>query len=248
MAISETAKTNYQTKKDAKNVGESERIASGIGGGALTAYGLYRMDLIGAVLAVIGGALLYRGATGHSPIYDALDLNTADDSATNKGGAGAAAAAKHHSREHSNRVEKHIKIHRPLAEIFDFWRNFENLPKIMSNLESVTVIDNKRSRWKAKAPLGTSVEWDAEIVDEQKNHFIAWRSIEGADVDNSGSVRFDRAGGGETKITVIINYTPPAGAIGAAAASLFGENPEQQLEEDLQKFKQAMESGEAKAV
>ncbi len=126
--------------------------------------------------------------------------------------------------------------------------NFENLPKIMSHLESVTVIDNKRSHWKAKAPLGTSVEWDAEIVDEQKNHFIAWRSIEGADVDNSGSVRFDRAGGGETRITVIINYTPPAGAIGAAVASLFGENPEQQLEEDLKQFKQAMESGEAKAV
>ncbi len=241
MAISETAKTNYQTKKDAKNIGESERIASGLGGGALAAYGLYRMDLIGAVLAALGGALLYRGATGHSPIYDALDINTADDSSAKSGGAA-------HAHGHANRVEKHVTVHRPLHEIFDFWRNFENLPKIMSHLESVTVIDNKRSHWKAKAPLGTSVEWDAEIVEEQKNHFIAWRSIEGADVDNSGSVRFDRAGGGETRITVIINYTPPAGAIGAAVASWFGENPEQQLEEDLQKFKQAMESGEAKAV
>jgi len=241
MAISETAKTNYQTKKDAKNVGESERVASGLGGGALAAYGLYRMDLIGAVLAALGGALLYRGATGHSPVYDALDINTANASEAKSPGAA-------HAHRHSNHVEKHIKIHRPLAEIFDFWRNFENLPKVMSHLEMVEVIDDKRSHWTAKAPLGTSVEWDAEIVDEQKNHYIAWRSIAGADVDNGGSVRFDRAGGGETNITVVINFTPPAGALGAAVASLFGENPEQQLEEDLRKFKQMMESGAAKAV
>jgi len=237
MNAMETAKTiNQKTKPEAsQNVGETERVASGMGGGLLAAYGLYRMDLIGLGLADLGGAFVHRGATGQCQVYDALGVDTAKS-----GG------AKSHA--HSSRIEKHITVNKPLQEIYDYWRDFENLPKIMSHLESVTVIDNKRSHWKAKAPLGTSVEWDAEIVDEQKNHFIAWRSIEGADVDNSGSVRFDRAGGGETRIAVIINYTPPAGAIGAAVASLFGENPEQQLEEDLQKFKQAMESGEAKAV
>ncbi|MBA2621665.1 MAG: DUF2892 domain-containing protein [Acidobacteria bacterium] len=240
----EKTQTNYQSnKKDStKNVGDNERLASSVGGGLLAGYGIYRMDLVGAVLAALGGALLYRGATGHSPIYDALDINTADAS-------GASKSSAHHAGRHSNRVEKHISVNRPLHEIFDFWRNFENLPKIMSNLESVTVIDNKRSHWKAKAPLGASVEWDAEIVEEQKNHYIAWRLTEGADVDNSGSVRFDRTQtGGETSITVVIDYTPPAGAVGAAVAYFFGENPEQQLEEDLRKFKETMESGEAKAV
>lgn len=240
MSISETAKTNYQTKKDAKNVGETERIASGLGGGALAAYGLYRMDLTGAVSAALGGALLFRGATGHSPICDALDISTANAANTESHGAS-------HARGHSNRVEKHVTVHRPPAEIFDFRRSFENLPKVMSHLEKVKVIDDKRSHWTAKAPLGTSVEWEAETVDEQKNHRIAWRSIAGAGVDNSGSMRFDRAGG-ETKITVVINFTPPAGAFGAAVASLFGENPEQQLEEDLRKFKRVMENGDAKAV
>jgi uncharacterized membrane protein len=103
------------------------------------------------------------------------------------------------------------------------------------------------SRIPVNTNVGTSVEWDAEIVDEQKNHYIAWRSMAGADVDNSGSVRFDRAGGGETNITVVINFTPPAGALGAAVAWLFGENPDQQLEEDLRKFKETMESGKANA-
>lgn len=210
---------------------------SGLGGGLLAAYGLYRMDLIGLGLAALGGAFVHRAATGQCQVYDALGVDTAKS-----GGAKSQAAQ-------SNRVEKHIAINKPLEEIFDYWRNFENLPKIMSHLESVTVIDNKRSHWKAKAPLGTSVEWDAEITDEQKNHFIAWRSAPDADVDNSGSVRFEwTAGGGETRLGVVINYTPPAGAIGAAVASLFGENPEQQLEEDLMKFKQAMENGKAKAV
>lgn len=232
--------TNHQNtnKADAKNVGGNERIASGVGGGLLAAYGLYRMDLIGLGIAALGGALVHRAAGGFCEVYSALGINTAD-----------AAAAGAKSKSHSNRVEKHITVNKPLEQIFEYWRNFENLPKIMSHLEAVTVIDNKRSHWKAKAPLGTSVEWDAEIISEQKNHFIAWRSVEGADVDNSGSVRFDRnPTGGGTQITITINFTPPAGVIGAAVASLFGENPDQQLEEDLKKFKQTMENNQAKAV
>jgi uncharacterized membrane protein len=80
-------------------------------------------------------------------------------------------------------------------EVYRFWRNFENLPRFMSHLESVHVTDEKRSHWVARAPMGTSVEWDAEIIEDRPNYEISWRSLEGADVDNRGTVRFDRAPG-----------------------------------------------------
>ena len=253
MATTETVNSDFQNKKKVeKNIDDTERIASGIGGGLLAAYGLYRMDLIGLAIAAVGGALINRAADGFCDVYDWLGISTEDsfaaDSPQEKPAAKSSVVktVKHRTHVEVSRVEKSVTVKRPLAEIFEFWRNFENLPQVMSHLEAVKVIDEKRSHWTAKAPLGTSVEWDAEIVDEQKNHYIAWRSVAGADVDNNGSVRFDRAGGGVTKITVIIDFTPPAGAVGAAIASFFGENPEQQLEEDLQKFKETMEGGKPK--
>lgn len=255
MNKTETEGANYQTKKkDEKNVGDYERAATGVSGGLLAAYGLYRMDLVGLAIVAVGGALINRAANGFCDVYDWLGINTDDASGAKSANAKTADAkssavqtVKHHAHGDVQRVEKSVAVERPLAEIFEFWRNFENLPQVMSHLESVKVIDDKRSHWTAKAPLGTSVEWDAEIVDEQKNHYIAWRSVEGADVDNSGSVRFDRTtNGGETRITVIINYAPPAGAVGKAVASFFGENPEKQLEDDLLKFKKTMEIGKTR--
>lgn len=230
----ETKVTRRVEQSKAVNVHEYERLASNIGGGILAAYGLYRMDLIGLGLAALGGSLLYRGTTGHCHAYDALGINTADDdsgkSLTEKGG---------------TRIEKQITVNRPPKEIFAFWRNFENLPRIMSHLESVTVLDEKRSRWTANAPLGTTVEWDAEINGEIKNRRIGWRSLKGADVENAGSVTFAGTNNGRsTNVIVALEFVPPAGAVGAAVASLFGENPDQQLDEDLRKFKQAMEADE----
>ncbi|HSE97611.1 MAG TPA: SRPBCC family protein [Blastocatellia bacterium] len=136
-------------------------------------------------------------------------------------------------------------VNRPPEELYRFWRNFENLPRFMTHLESVQTMSDKRSHWKARAPLGSSVEWDAEIVEDRPNEFIAWRSLEGADVDNSGWVRFDRAPGGRgTEVRVQIEYNPPGGALGAGVAKLFGEAPEQQIKGDLRRFKQVMETGE----
>jgi uncharacterized membrane protein len=107
------------------------------------------------------------------------------------------------------------------------------------------VIDDRRSRWRAKAPAGTSVEWEAELIDDRPNELIAWRSLEGSTVDNSGFVRFERAPGGRgTVVHVELRYCPPAGALGAAVAKLFGEEPRQQLYDDLRAFKQVMELGE----
>lgn len=232
-------KVNGREKQsdEAVNVNNYERVASNVGGGVLAAYGLYRMDLIGLGLAALGGALLYRGTTGHCHAYQALGINTAD------GGSSKSLAEKG-----GTRVEKQITINRPPSEIYDFWRNFENLPKVMNNLESVQVLDERRSHWTAKAPMGTSVEWDAEITDEQKNRRISWRSLKGADVDNTGSVMFEGTNNGRsTDLTVVLEFLPPGGALGSAVAWLFGENPEQQLDEDLQKFKRTIERGGASA-
>lgn len=130
-------------------------------------------------------------------------------------------------------------------EVYRFWRDFENLPRFMSHLESVRITGDKRSHWIAKAPGGTTVEWDAEIIEDVPNKLIAWRSLEGADVENSGVVRFERAPGERgTEVRVEIVYNPPGGVLGAGIAKLFGEEPGQQIKGDLYRFKQVMETGE----
>lgn len=141
-------------------------------------------------------------------------------------------------------VKQQVTIDKPAEELFRFWRNFENLPQFMRHLESVTVQDNTRSHWVAKAPLG-SVEWDAEIVEEQPNQRIVWRSAEHAEVVNAGSVLFLPGPTGRgTEVYVMLEYAPPAGVVGATVAKLFGEEPNQQVKEDLLRFKQLMEAGE----
>ena len=142
-------------------------------------------------------------------------------------------------------VKKAITVNRPPEEVYRFWHDFRNLPRFMKHLEDVRVTGNRRSHWKAKAPAGTTVEWDAEVVDDRPNELIAWRSLEGADVDNWGSVRFAPAPGGRgTEVRVELDYAPPGGALGATVAKLFGEEPEQQMQDDLRRFKQVLETGE----
>ncbi|HYY55860.1 MAG TPA: SRPBCC family protein [Pyrinomonadaceae bacterium] len=223
------------------NVGEIERWASSIGGGALVVYGVTRLlsqrSVGGAVLALVGGCLVYRGATGHCDMYQAVGINTAGTGPTNP--------VVSVSADRGIRVEKSITINKSPEELYRFWRSFENLPRFMNHLESVTTAGEGRSHWVARAPAGTTVEWDAEVYNEKEGELIAWRSLDGADVDNAGSVRFEPATGGRgTTVRVTLRYDPPGGALGAAFAKLFGENPEQQIEEDLRRFKQVMETGE----
>jgi uncharacterized membrane protein len=139
-------------------------------------------------------------------------------------------------------VERSIVVNRPAAEVYYFWRNFENLPRFMDHLESVTVLDENRSHWVAKAPAGTRVEWDAVIHNEIENELIAWRSLPGADVNNAGSVHFTPAGDNATEVRVVLSYEPPAGKLGAAVARLLGEEPSRQVEDDLRRLKQVMEA------
>jgi uncharacterized membrane protein len=136
-------------------------------------------------------------------------------------------------------------VNRMPDDVYRFWRNFENLPRFMKHLESVEDLGDGRSRWTAKGPAGTSVDWEATIVADVPGEVITWRSLENSDVDNAGAVRFERAPGNRgTIVKVNIQYNPPVGVIGATVAKLFGEEPGQQLNDDLRRFKQVLEVGE----
>ena len=143
------------------------------------------------------------------------------------------------------RTKRSLTINKSPEECYAFWRNFENLPQFMRHLESVTVTNDRLSHWKAKAPAGASVEWDAETVEDRPNELISWRSTEDADVYNAGTVRFERAPGGRgTEVRVDLEYKPPLGKLGSKVAMLFREEPGQQVMDDLRHFKQVMETGE----
>lgn len=143
------------------------------------------------------------------------------------------------------RLKRSIAINRPPQEIYDFWRNVENLPRFMYHLESVQNIGEHLSHWVTKGPGGKRVEWDAEITEDRRGELLAWRSLEGADVYNAGSVRFEpRPGGRGTIVRVDMEYRPPAGVVGAAFAMLFNSAPEQQIYDDLRRLKQVIEIGE----
>lgn len=142
-------------------------------------------------------------------------------------------------------VRKSVTINRPREEVYRFWRDFERLPTFMVHLEAVRTLTERRSHWIAKGPAGSQVEWDAEVTEDRPGDVIAWRSLPGSDVLNGGSVRFaDAAADRGTEVHVHLHYDPPAGGAGAAVAKLFGAEPEQQLQDDLRRFKQVMETGE----
>jgi uncharacterized membrane protein len=211
------------------NVGKGERWGSIIGGAALVACGLKRRSLGGTALALLGGGLLYRGTTGYCQLYQALGISTARDS----------------EAPQAIEVAKAITIDKPPEELYRFWRDFENLPCFMSHLKSVHSTGDGRSHWVATAPLGRTVEWDAELIEERDNELIAWHSLAGARIPNHGSVRFQHAAGRRgTEVHVRLAYQPPMGRFGASVAKLFGEEPGQQLEADLRRLKSFMEAGE----
>ncbi len=218
------------------NVGRTERIASGIAAAAVAAVALRRRRLR-PLLLPLAGNLISRAITGRCPVNRALGRNSARE--------GRVSRVVSVPRGEGIKIEKSVLVNRPAQELYRFWRNFENLPRFMDHLESVTVVDENRSHWVAKAPAGTRVEWDATIHNEIEDQLIAWRSLPGADVDNAGSVHFTpSASGAATEVRVVLSYDPPAGKLGAAVAKLFGEEPAKQVEDDLRRFKQVVEAAE----
>lgn len=146
---------------------------------------------------------------------------------------------------HGLRVHAAITVLRPRAEVYAFWRDLENLAGFMTHVRSVRVVDERRSLWVAGGPAGRTVAWEAHIVEDRPGELVSWRSAGGAAVRGGGLVRFaDAPGGRGTEVRVELRYDPPGGTVGAAFAWLFGEHPEQQLRDDLRRFKQVMETGE----
>jgi uncharacterized membrane protein len=129
--------------------------------------------------------------------------------------------------------------------VYGFWRDFERLPSFMAHVQSVESDGPSRSHWRAAAPAGRAVEWDAAIIHDIPGEVIEWRSLPGSDVPNSGRVRFvDAPGDRGTEVHLELAYEPPAGTLGVAVAKVFGEEPRQQAKDDLRRFKQVMETGE----
>ena len=143
------------------------------------------------------------------------------------------------------RVERTVTILRSPDELYARWHDLARLPELMAHLESVTPLDEKRSRWVARGPGGTRVMWEAEITADEPGRLIAWRSVAGSDIENAGSVRFTPAPGGRgTEVKVLLSYELPAGRLGEAAVTLLGESCDHEVREDLRRFKQRMETGE----
>jgi uncharacterized membrane protein len=142
-------------------------------------------------------------------------------------------------------IKTALTVGRPREEVYRFWRDFDNLPRFMDHLEAVRITGERTSHWKAKAPVGMTVEWDAEIIEDRPSELIVWQSLEGADVENSGSVRFRSAPGDRgTEIVLEMQFRPPGGLIGAKIARFFDEVPKTQMRNDLRRFKQVLETGE----
>lgn len=224
--------------RSGRNISDTERWLSMAAGIGLAAYGASRRRTAGWALAGAGALLFRRGLTGHCHTYEMLGLNTAGTGEDTRRALRGSAGVK---------VDESVTINRSISELYRFWRNLENLPQFMSHLESVERVTDTLSRWRAKGPAGTDLEWNAEIINEVPDQVIGWKSIEGSDVVSAGSVNFDEVGGG-TRVRVRLQYSPPGGKLGAAVARLMGNDPATQIREDLQRFKQIVEDVENSEV
>lgn len=209
------------------NIGQDERIASAAIGAALTLLALRGGRFW---LALSGGYLLYRGLSGNCRLNSLINRNTAEPGQATK----------------ALTVTDTVIVNKPKEEVYNYWRKLENLPRFMHHLETVEQLDARRSHWKAKVPGGlVSIAWDAEIVQEEANQRIAWRSVAGADVDNSGEVVFTDAPNNQgTQVKSTIIYRPPAGALGLAVSKLFNPAFEKMVKEDLLRFKSVLEASD----
>jgi len=222
-----------------RNMAQAERWCSMAAGVGLAAYGLKRRNGVGWMAAGIGALLVRRGMTGRCHTYELFGINTAGTGGDTRrvlGGHGGIT------------VDESVTIGQPIELLYRFWRNLENLPRVMQHLESVERVTDTLSRWRAEGPGGRRVEWTAEIINEVPNQVIGWRSIEGSDVVSAGSVNFDDAGPGQTRVRVRLQYSPPGGKVGAAIARLMGRDAATEIREDLQRFKRLVEAGEMEAA
>lgn len=216
------------------NVTGPEKWASIVGGGLLAAYGLKRGGVAGLATALLGGALVGRGITGHSPLKRNLIPSETE-----------LQLAREHGWTFAAPLSRAVTIGKPPREVYDYFRDFSHLPQFMENVERIEVIDDRRSHWVVKAPRGADVEWDSTITEDVPGERIAWESEPGADIRNTGSVEFREAPGDRgTEVHATILFEPPGGKLGRAVAALFLKDPAIQLRQDLRRFAMIMETGE----
>jgi uncharacterized membrane protein len=231
----ETAVVELEPQRGIGRYSDLERWGTATTAAALMAYGISRRSVPGLFLAVAAIPLAYRGFVGRWPPYLSSLVPNGDHADTRAALSG----------DRGIHVREAIRVEKPLAEVYEFWRRFENLPQFMTNLERVTDLGEGRSHWVAKGPVGVNVEWDAEIINEVPHKVIGWRSLPGADVVTAGSVNFDAVRGGRsTQVSVHLQYAPPAGRFGALVAMAAGREPSQTIREDLHRLKQLLEAGE----
>lgn len=200
------------------------RTLAGLGGTVLLIRGVKQGGVRGAASTVIGSGMLLRAAT-NMELRRALGIDQA----------------------RAVNLEKTANIHAPVPDVFAFWSHYANFPRFMSHLRQVRDLGNNRSLWTAEGPLGIPVTWSAEVIERVENKLIAWRSLPGAYLENSGVVRFDPNPDGGTRITIRMSYTPPVGVIGHAVAWLFGVDPKRDMDDDLVRLKSLIEHGKTRA-
>jgi uncharacterized membrane protein len=221
-------------KRNMVNVGPLERFISILAGSSLIGVGAERRNWKGVVLGLLGAGLVRRGWTGYCSGYALMGINHTDGKSTSSIRSKAGV-----------KIERSVTINRSPQDLYTFWRDLENLPCVMSHLKEVAVHDQLRSHWVAAGPLGKEVEWEAEIVNERENEMISWKSLPESEIETAGSVRFtalpfDRG----TQVTISLQYKPPGGRFIAKVASLFGQDMESRLIDDIYNFKRMMETRE----
>ena len=214
------------------NISATGRWASTLAGVALTAVGYKRSN---RGLELLGTGLIARGVSGWCPVTATVERNSHAEGEPTK---------RHLGGRHGVIVEDTVTIDRPIDDVYSYWRNLENLPRFMDHLEEVETIDQSRSHWVARGPLGVKVEWDAQIINDIPPTLLSWKSVGESDVISAGSVRFRAAGNHSTEVRVKLQYDPPAGKLGATVAWLSGEDAQQQIGQDLRKFKELVEADE----
>ncbi len=219
-----------RTPIDASDV---EHIGALVTGGLLFLSGHRKGGFSGLLFKAAGLGLIYRGQQGYRRLYQAIGL----DVSNKPSGVG----------KQNVRVEAEVFVQKPREELYRIWRNLENLPVFMDHLVKVVELNDVESRWISRAPAGMIITWDARIINDVENELIAWESLEGSGVDNAGSVHFEDENDG-TRIRVVFRYDPPADLFGAFVARMLGNDPQKQVQADLQRFKRIMEVGSVVAA
>lgn len=217
------------------NMSPGERLLCVAAGFTMCCAGV-KSDKHRPLFTTVGGLLALRGLVGHSFLYRALGINTAGPLS-----------------QRGIRIAQSIVIEAAPAQVYRFWRRFENLPRFLPHLEAVHEVSPNLSKWRARLPGGTAVSWDSELIEDYENELISWQSLPGSQINHAGSVRFvgfERLDGTgtATEVRLIMRYDPPGGRIGDLVARMFGTDPQREVVHGLRNLKAMLEHHSTEAA